>query len=143
MFMWLHHHNSMNRVSISCPVIHQLNEEVLSCMSSTLVMTASDKPEWAIPTHSSRAQGGRILKPTISTLTGPFWMTADTTPDNIQGHSVLNKPTEPDLALSGVDGHSVHDIVDTQLIQRQRWISWVYGRKKNEDTISTYSFMRL
>ena len=53
-------------------------------------------------------RGGRILKPTISTLAGPFWMTADTTPDNIQGHSVHGEPTEPIVALPGVGGHSVH-----------------------------------
>ena len=37
-----------------------------------------------------------------------------------RGYSVLYESTEPVVALSGVGGHSVHDIVDTQLIQRQR-----------------------
>lgn len=39
-------------------------------------MTASDMPEWAIPTQSSLAQGVGDLMPPISTPGAPFWETA-------------------------------------------------------------------
>ena len=45
-------------------------------------------------------------------------MIALTTPDNIQGHSVYGEPNEPDLALSGVGGHSVHDDEATDYVPR-------------------------